>query len=230
MRLPTERIVIVVGHYGSGKSEFVLNLASKYRDTTNNNVTVADLDIINPYFRSREAKAFCKIRNIEIIAGSIENSLIAVPALSGAVQGKLAVSDDQLILDVAGDAEGANLLKVFNPLISKEKKMNNVQTLFIFNSNRPETSNLENSINMIKRIEESSNIEIDAIINNSHFLKATKSEDIIEGEKASKKLADAIEKPLLYTSFWNEIDFSVKDLIYSDAFPMDLLLRENWMS
>ena len=104
-----KRLVIITGHYGCGKTEFGVNYAVKMKEKFEN-VLVADLDIVNPYFRSREKKKFLEQLGIKVVDSNIKNANVDVPALSAQIPGAILNENYISVLDVGGDPVGARVL------------------------------------------------------------------------------------------------------------------------
>ena len=133
-----KRLVIVTGHYGSGKTEFSVNYAVKMKET-HENVSIADLDIVNPYFRSREKREFFEKIGVKIFDSSIKNTAIDIPALPAQMMGVILNPNEKSVLDVGGDPVGARVLARYSGQI----KNTEYDMFYVINGNRPETSNVE---------------------------------------------------------------------------------------
>lgn len=108
-----KRIRIIIGHYGSGKTEFAVNYALALRKLTSN-VTLCDLDIVNPYFRSREKASLLEENGIHVISGAFGHSAnLDLPMVSPNILAPIQNADMQVILDVGGDAVGARVIARF---------------------------------------------------------------------------------------------------------------------
>ncbi len=129
----SHRLTIVTGHYGTGKTEFSVNLALALAGE-GEQVMMADLDIVNPYFRSRERKALLEDAGIRLICSSQACSDADVPALPAEVLTILENRDVRGILDIGGDPVGARVLARFRPKILQEDH----QLVYVLNANRPE--------------------------------------------------------------------------------------------
>ena len=114
-----KRITMILGHYGSGKTNIAVNLAVAYR-REKDNVAIADLDIVNPYFRTKDSLDLLQEKGIRLIVSEYANSNVDIPALP---QDMYAVTDDKTltcILDIGGDDRGALVLGRLRPEIVKE--------------------------------------------------------------------------------------------------------------
>jgi hypothetical protein len=223
-------VAIISGHYGSGKTEISINLALNLLDWADKSVTVADLDIINPYFRSREKKDFMEKQGVHIIGGSIEDSQTGVPALSGEVQAQLTTNNNNfLILDTGGDPEGIRLLGRYERELKQLKEANRIQHFFVYNSFRPETSDPQKGETMLRSIERSCAIPVDQLICNGHLLKATGANDILEGWNKTKELSHLTKIPIS-ACFTPEWILPPEEIPRKMIYTLSLFMRSDWMS
>ena len=144
-----KRIRIIVGHYGSGKSEFAINYALQLRNITNDKIALSDLDVVNVYFRSREQEKMLESNNIHTIHSSINANALDLPAISAEITTPIRDGKYNYIIDVGGDSIGAKVLGRF----SKDIKMTDYDMLFVINGNREKTQTVEEIIRYIKEIE-----------------------------------------------------------------------------
>ena len=137
----SHRISIVTGHYGTGKTEFAVNLALALA-AEGASVMLADLDIVNPYFRSRERRDLLENAGIRLISSSQACSDADVPALPAELLAILENRDIRGVLDIGGDPVGARVLARFQPKIVQE----DYQLIYVLNANRPEVRTAEAAI------------------------------------------------------------------------------------
>lgn len=221
-----KRLIIITGHYGSGKTEFAVNYSVKCAKN-NEKVNIADLDVVNPYFRSREKAEELAEKGIRVIGSMVGNSTIELPSIPPEVRGMIEDEDAKTILDVGGDPEGARILAGYSSYIKEQ----DYEMLLIVNANRPQTKKLEDVLGYIESIESTSKLKITGLVNNTHLLKSTTVEDVLRGHKLVKEVSEATGLPIMCeTAIKNvvdEIKQSYKDL---KMFPLDLYMREKWMS
>lgn len=223
------RLIIVVGHFGSGKTEFAMNYAIN-RSKQGQKVRMADLDIANPYFRSREQAESLKQYGINIISNNFDNDWkIDLPALNAGIKTFFEdeSSDIEYVVDVGGNPEGARVLRQYLPVI---KKRESYDMWLVTNASRLETQTAEKMLDFAKRIEFESGIACTGIINNTHFIRDTKSEDILHGDRLAKELSENMEIPVVYTVAEEHI---VKELdaraLAGEVFPISLRVRFEYM-
>lgn len=221
-----KRLVIVIGHYGSGKSEFSVNYAVKMKEQFEN-VSIADLDIVNPYFRSREKREFFEKIGVKVFDSSIRNTAIDIPALPAQMMGVILNPNEKSILDVGGDPVGARVLARY----AEQIKNVEYDMFFIVNGNRPETSTVEGVIKYLNIIEAASRLKVTGLVNNTHMLKDTRVEDVESGHELTKKVSWETDIPIRYEAVIEEIAGNIKNKeILEKLFPINLYMREEWMS
>lgn len=223
------RVKIITGHYGSGKTEIALNMAFNLKQASSQKVALADMDIMNPYFRSREKREMLEEAGIRLIGGSIEDSLSGVPALSGEIQAQLNLGEGYLILDVGGDPEGARLLGRYPGEWARLKDQGELEILFVINPFRPETPDLPRTLTMLSRIEEYSHLKISGLIANGHLLKATGKEEVLTGLKLAQRVSSETGIPLTACVLpdWIETPEEIGEEL---ILPLSLRHRQDWMT
>lgn len=221
-----KRLVIVIGHYGSGKTEFAVNYAVKMKEIYEN-VSIADLDIVNPYFRSREKREFFEEIGIKLFDSSIRNTAVDLPALPAELMGVIINPNIKSIIDVGGDPVGARVLARF----AEQIKNVDYDMFYVINGNRPDTSTVDGVINYLKMIEATSRLKITGLVNNTHMLKATTVEDVEFGHELTKKVSWESDIPIRYEAVIKETADKIKNHeIIEKLFPINLYMREEWMS
>lgn len=221
-----KRLVIVIGHYGSGKTEFSVNYAVKTKEEFEN-VSIADLDIVNPYFRSREKREFFDKIGVKLFDSSIRNTAIDLPALPAEMMGVILNQNVKSILDVGGDPVGARVLSRYSGQIKNVE----YDMFYVINGRRPETSTVDGVLKYLTMIEATSGLKITGLINNTHMLKDTKAEDVEFGHELTKKVSWETDIPIRYEAVINETADKIKNQeIIEKLFPINLYMREEWMS
>lgn len=219
------KLYIIVGHYGSGKSEFSVNFAKKLRNEKKK-VCLADLDVINPYFRSRETRLSLLNLGIEVVSDTL-NSVkgLDMPYLSPAIKAQIVHDENNLILDCGGDEVGVRVLKQFyNEIIKRGCEMYMVVNVF-----RPETSNVESIIKMKNQLENEIGLSIKGYINNSNFLRQTSVDDIIYADKILKEVSEVTQVPILYVSALEKLIEQLPNNVTGERFVLNLSLRNDWL-
>jgi energy-coupling factor transporter ATP-binding protein EcfA2 len=211
-----KRLVIIIGRYGSGKTEFAVNYAVKMKELYEN-VSIADLDIVNPYFRSREKREFFESIGVKVYDSSIRNTSIDIPALPAELTGVILNQNVKSIIDVGGDPVGARVLARY----AEQIKNVEYDMFYVINGNRPETSTVEDVLKYLKLIEATSRLKITGLINNTHLLKETTAEDVEFGHELTKKISWETDIPIRYEAVMKETADKIKNLeIIEKLFPI----------
>ncbi|MCI8589198.1 MAG: hypothetical protein HFE77_00555 [Clostridiales bacterium] len=160
-----KRITLFAGHYGSGKTNIAVNYALRLAGD-GRAVTIADLDIVNPYFRTKDSMDRLAKAGVHLISSAYANTNVDVPALP---QEMYAVTEDKnryAVVDVGGDDRGALALGRITPYILEE---NNYEMLFVANRSRPLTSDAASALAVMKEIEEACGIRFTGLVNNTNL-------------------------------------------------------------
>ncbi len=218
-----KRIVIVVGHYGSGKTEFATNYAIQKASSTKMPLYLADLDIVNLYFRSSEIKEILQTKNVHIIESTVTGGAADLPSLKAALYAHIHNTASQLVLDVGGNAVGAKILQQYQ----KNLQPFTYDMFLIINANRIETKTLENVMHFMYTIEAESGLRITGLVNNTHLLKETSLEDIERGTLLVQQVASKTGLPIVYECAPRQLVIREKK---EALFPLDLYMRTDWMT
>ncbi|NLY84825.1 MAG: ATP-binding protein [Tissierellia bacterium] len=222
--LKDKRIRIITGHYGSGKSEFSVNYAVKLAEK-GRKVALADLDIVNMYFRSREKAKEMEKLGVKVIASQINTPAVEVPSISAEVYAPLQDESYDFVIDVGGDQVGARALgRYVNYFKEGEYDM-----FFILNANRPETQSAEKAYEYMVKIQDVSRAKITGIVNNTHLLKATTVEDVLRGQELAMELKSITGIPIRYISVLEDLVPQLPKDLEGEILPIKLFLRDDWM-
>ncbi len=176
MEINLNGLVVIVGNYGSGKTEVSINLAVN-RKRAGLDVGIADLDLVNPYFRTREARITLTDLGIKVILPPEQYLHADLPVLSPTIAGMIRDSGDLMILDVGGDDAGATVLSALADAFIGKK----VHMLQVVNPLRPQTSTVSGCITMRNEIEKAARLTITGLIGNANLIDETSAEDIYSG-------------------------------------------------
>ena len=179
-----KRLTLFAGHYGSGKTNIALNYALWLRGQ-GLPVTVADLDIVNPYFRTKDGESQLKQAGIRLISSDYANSNVDLPALPGEAY---SLVDDRSVcgvIDVGGDDRGALALGRYVPQIREEW---DYEMLFVLNRARPLTRTVEDALEVFYEIEAACALPFTAIVNNTNLGPLTRPEDVIAGARFAEEV------------------------------------------
>lgn len=188
-----KRITVFTGHYGSGKTEISINyvLMSKnnYQETA-----LVDLDFVNPYFRSREARDFLQGDGIRVIASAEDCFNTDLPAFSPQIGGVLQNRKVRVIVDLGGDEIGARAAGRFRHQIAD----GDYEMYFVVNPFRPFTTTPAEVSKIIADIETSSRLKVSALVSNPNLHNETKEEDILAGHQEVQKMARFLGVPVRF--------------------------------
>ena len=194
-----KRITILTGHYGSGKSEIAVNLAIQEKCDM-----LVDLDIINPYFRSRSVRKLLESHGVELVESTLENAAGSdLPFINAKGSRPFIDGRTRAIYDLGGTQHGAKLLKQYGPYLHKELELD---LLLVVNRYRPDTATVEQVLDLIDRLESASGVRITGLINNTNMLEETDMRMIVRGETLLKKVARARQLPIVYTCVEASVD------------------------
>ena len=165
--------MVVTGHYGSGKTEFCVSLALAIAASGNQagkRLALVDLDIINPYFRSRERKELLEAAGVRLYGSAYGHEVAAeIPELAADIRAPLENPDCRVIIDVGGNDAGAKVLRQFGKYLTGPDTL----TLCVVNANRPETRGVEGVLAHLEAIERTMDLHVEGLINNTHLLRET---------------------------------------------------------
>lgn len=178
-------IVVVVGNYGSGKTEVSINLAVQ-RKRAGVDVRIADLDLVNPYFRTREAKGPLSEMGIEVVLPPDQYLQADLPILSPLVAGMIRRPAELTLLDVGGDDVGATVLATLADAFKNRPR----RVLQVVNPLRPFTETIEGCLKVREEIEQAAKLAVDGIIGNANLIDETSADDIYDGHEFVKRLSE----------------------------------------
>ena len=215
--MQAKRVTLFAGHYGSGKTNIAVNFALHLAGQ-GKAVTLADMDIVNPYYRSKDSAKDLENAGVKVIASAYANTNVDVPALP---QEMYSVTEDKTryaVLDVGGDDRGALALGRYAPAILKE---NDYHMVYVFNASRPLSRTAEMALEIMREIEIAGGIPFTAIVNNTNLGKETDWETVAASRGEAEKLSQISGLPLLFTA----VEASVLPPQYrenDDYFPLTL--------
>ncbi len=193
MKLEFKGIVIIVGAYGCGKTEVSINLAV-HMHARGTAVRLADLDLVNPYFRTREARHELTRLGIDVVLPPKQYMHADLPILTPEVSGMLRNPSGLALLDVGGDEVGATVLAA----LADSLRGKVLQVLQVINPNRPHTNTIDGCLTIRREIEAKANIKITGIVGNANFMEETTEQDILVGYDFSRRVAEAGNVPLVF--------------------------------
>ena len=217
-----KRIQIITGHYGSGKTEYAVNLALHLAQEREN-VTLADLDIVNPYFRSYEQAKRLEDAGIRVIVTSC-GGIADIPAINPEVMSVFQQEKWTGVLDIGGDPIGARVLARFAPQL----KTSDFDLLFVLNANRPETKDVESALQYMQGIEAECRQKVTGIVNNTHLCGETTAEEILKGARLAQELSERTSLPVIHHAVQRKFVEQVQDKLSEPVLPMNIYMKKPW--
>lgn len=222
--LPKARILVLVGNYGSGKTEISLNLALKLAHR-GEKVTLVDLDIVNPYFRSSERTELLEKEGVKVYAPSFAMSTVDVPSLPADIQAVFADKSRRVIFDVGGDDTGAAALGQYKPYFDQD----DVEVLFVVNAFRPLSGDADSVCDLMLRVAGRSRLSPTAVINNANVAWETEESDLVRGEELLREVSTRMNLPIGYLCAKQDILDKLPDHLSGERIAIDILMRPEWM-
>ena len=212
-----KRLTLFAGHYGSGKTNIAVNYAIHLKDE-GYPVVIADLDIVNPYFRTKDSEEELKAKGIELLCSPYAGSNLDIPSLPQEMYRAVQDKNTYAVMDIGGDDAGAVALGRFAPFINEE---DNFDMIFVVNFYRPLTRTAEEALSVMREVEAVSHLKFTAIMNNSNLGEDTVAEDIISTDAEAKKLSEISGLPLINTSVRKDLVIALEEKI-DNIFPLSL--------
>ena len=212
-----KRITLLSGHYGSGKTNIAVNLAFLLKKD-HDRVAIADIDIVNPYFRTKDSQGDLESAGIRVISSEFANTNVDVPALPSAVY---SITEDRslaAIIDVGGDDRGALALGRWRDAILEE---DNYEMLFVVNRFRPLTRTPEAAIDIMHEIEYAAGMRFTGVVNNSNLGEETTPEDVLSSMDYAREICRLAGLPLRMTTVHESLYPSLRDQI-DNLLPLTL--------
>lgn len=178
---------VFVGHFGSGKTEVALNTAFNAA-ATGKKVTLVDLDIVNPYFRTAERHKELNDAGIRLLNPSFVTSGVEIPALPAEIYSAFSDDSDLVIFDVGGDAAGAIALGQYYRFFANIPRQS-IEVSFVINARRPFSSDLDGNLEMLSSILPVSRMSIDNLINNTNLSQETTVTELIDGYELVREIS-----------------------------------------
>ena len=187
-------LCIVCGHYGSGKTNIAVNLALRAKESfAEKKVHIADIDIVNPYFRTADAAAILQSRGVEVLVPPFANTNVDIPSLPPKLVSLFDGKDDSIsFIDVGGD-DGSIALGMYHDAIARA----GYEMICVVNAYRPLIADPYDAYECMREIEAASRLKCTGIINNSSLGAETTAKDILDSVDYAKECAKVCSLPLL---------------------------------
>ena len=217
-----KRLTLLSGHYGSGKTNIAVNMALELaRRAEASRVALADLDIVNPYYRSLDSRAELEGAGVRVICSAYANTNLDAPALP---QEMYALIDDRelrAVIDVGGDDRGALALGRLSDAITRE---NDYEMLLVINRYRPLTRDVSSTVEVMREIEAAGRIPFTGIVHNSNLGAETTAEVVLNSQPYAEAVARATGLPIVATAVESALLPELRGRI-EHLFPMRLQKR-----
>lgn len=218
-----KRISIFTGHFGSGKTEVALNYAFKLREM-GKDVIIIDFDIVNPYYRTKDAEELLEAKGIKVIAPGYANMNIENPSLPPEINIAFEDKEKYVIFDVGGDDDGATPLGRYHDLFVAE----DYELFFVLNARRMLTQDVGSALEIMENIEAVSGLKVTSVINNTHLKQYTNVSVIEEGQALAEAYSERTGLPIAYIAgredFLNQLPEKYQELRY----PIDLYINQDF--
>ena len=191
-----KRLTLFAGHYGSGKTNIAVNYALLLA-SQGKRVCIADLDIVNPYFRTKDSARELEAAGIDLISPQFANSNVDLPALPAEAYRLVTDRETYGIMDIGGDDRGAYALGRYVPSILEE---NNYRMVFVANCYRPLTRTPEEALEVMREIEDACKLRFTDIINNSNLGPETTAETVLASQDYMEALSKLSGLPIFATT------------------------------
>lgn len=221
--------IVITGHYGCGKTNFSINLAMDYI-AQGRKVTIVDMDLVNPYFRTSDYRELLESKGIEVIAPVFGHTNLDIPSLPAAMYG-IFESKDVVIVDVGGDDVGATVLGRFRPKFEGL----DYDVLYVINKFRNLTSEPEDAVEVLREIEAVSRLKATGIVNNSHLMRETTENIILEGASFAGKVSELTGLPVVCSTVRRDLADGLSEKLCSKLmtvgkaiYPVDIHVTVSW--
>ncbi len=190
-----KRLNIFTGHFGSGKTEIAVNAAFSIK-RAGFSTAIIDMDIVNPFFRTKDAQEALERSGIKVVAPAYANTNVDVPALPAEIYSFFGNKDMHVVMDIGGDDLGARVLSRYKKEIENE----DYDMFIVINVKRPETDSEGKIEEMVRMIEISSSLKATGLINNTNLMNHTTVEDVLKGEELISSVSKKLSIPFRITA------------------------------
>lgn len=221
--MESKRITLFAGHYGSGKTNIAVNYALRLKKEYDK-VVIADLDIVNPYFRSKDSEKQLEARGIHLISSEYANTNVDVPAMPSEAYSIIDDKTIRAVIDVGGDDRGALAMGRYAPAILSE---NDYEMLLVINKFRPLTRDCASTLAVMTEIETACGMKFTGIINNSNLGDETTADDVISSAAYADGISEVTGLPVRMTTVKEELYDTLKEKVVNCT-PIKLYVKQSW--
>ena len=219
-----KRITIFAGHYGSGKTNIAVNYAISVAKRKRS-VAIADLDIVNPYFRTKDSEKVLSENGIRLISSPYAGTNVDTPALPAEAYSIIHDKSVYAIIDVGGDDRGALALGRYSPSIAEQ---NDYEMLFVINKYRYLTSDASETFEIMKEIEQAASLKFTGIVNNSNLGDETTAENVFNSISYANEVSALSELEIKMTTVREDLLSETKERI-ENLTPLRLYVKQSWL-
>lgn len=212
-----KHLTLFAGHYGSGKTNIAVNYAIRLA-RAGKKTALADLDIVNPYFRTKDSERLLQREGVDLVVSPFANSNVDFPALPKEMYAALADKSRHVVMDIGGDDRGALALGRWADDI---KKSGDYEMLAVVNAARPLTSTPADTVETLREIERASTIAFTGIVNNTNLGPQTSVRYILSSVAYAEKIAEEMGVPVKFTCCEKSLAEKTEGKI-ADIFPLDI--------
>lgn len=214
-------IIIICGHYGCGKTNLALNMAADFA-RKGERVTLVDLDIVNPYFRSSDYAEFIEKHGIELIAPTFAHSNLDLPSLPTEMY-SIFTRAGRKIIDLGGDDAGATALGRFAPKLRET----DYSMLYVMNQYRVQSSTVEQTCELLREIEQASRLKAGWLVNNSHLMEYTSADTVKASLPFAEQVSAASGLPIAFTTLPKALSCELA-AEGNGIYPVDIIVKKPW--
>ena len=212
-----KRITLFAGHYGSGKTNIAINYARALK-RAGEKVAIADLDIVNPYFRTKDSAAELQAEGIDLVVSDFANSNVDFPALPKEIYALVADRETKIVMDIGGDDRGALALGRYVPDIKAE---GDYEMLAVINAARPLTRTAQDTVEVLREIEAASQLPFTGIVNNTNVGAETTAETVLGSVPYADEVAALMKLPVRFTCVTAAVAEALKGKV-DNIFPIEI--------
>ena len=219
-----KRVTVFAGHYGSGKTNIAVNYALGV-SALGRRTAIADIDIVNPYFRTKDSEQVLVDAGIRLISSEYANTNVDTPALPADIYSVFADKSITAIIDVGGDDRGALALGRYVPYMKQE---NDYEMLYVINKYRYLTADARSAVEVMNEIETAAGVKFTGIVNNSNIGEETTADSVLKSVEYAEEVSQLTGLDIKMTTVKEELAGELSGKI-DNLQPIKLYVRQSWL-